>query len=661
MELICYEDTGSSRLKSRIRPALATREWMTNTHESFAYRCLPLNIANAHGWEILAPCAFDAIWNGAPNDLSGVYIQPAPGPQKNAPPVSIFGQGVLTFHIDGIFRTPPGWNLWVGGSPNFLKDGIAPLTGVVETDWSPFTFTMNWRFTRANHWVHFEPDEPICFIFPVKRGYLDEVTPKFMDLDEAPELKTAFQAWSNSRGEFLDRVQKDIPASPTLKWQKYYYRGTDIDGKSYVSDHMTKLRLQPFARQPGMERESEAAKAGEDDAAADTAAAPADTSDTSHEAPAKPRRAKQVVMATAVTHERPVRTSDMSGCPVHAGAPRSNPEAEQPAAAEQKSVQAPARDMPAQAAAAEQESAQAPAKAVPAQQPAAQPAPERPADPQKTAAALRRRDWLLDVMETQRQLAPSARQIERRIGLTTEEFLNNYYAQHRPVILCGEMSDWPALSRWSPAYLREAIGSRVIEYQGGRTKNEVFEIRKDLHKREMPFDQYIDMISRNDGNDAYITAYNSDRNTEAVSVLHRDLGFLDKFLTRTAKRPHGMMWFGPAGTFTPLHHDLTNNFIAQIVGRKRFKLVAAADVGKVYNNYFVFSEVVDLEDPNLDLTRYPLLRNARIYDVTLCPGEILFVPIAWWHQVKALDFSVTITSTNFHWPNGAMYGAFPQD
>ena len=70
--------------------------------------------------------------------------------------MSIFGQGVLPFHIQGLFRTPPQWNLWVGGSPNRFKDAIQPLTGIIETDWSPYTFTMNWRFTRPGQWISFE-------------------------------------------------------------------------------------------------------------------------------------------------------------------------------------------------------------------------------------------------------------------------------------------------------------------------------------------------------------------------------------------------------------------------------------------------------------------------------------------------------------------------
>ncbi|MFI4960960.1 MAG: DUF6065 family protein, partial [Hyphomicrobiales bacterium] len=47
-----------------IRPAPADREWMDNIDQRFAYRCLPLSIANAHGWEILCAAGFTAVWDG---------------------------------------------------------------------------------------------------------------------------------------------------------------------------------------------------------------------------------------------------------------------------------------------------------------------------------------------------------------------------------------------------------------------------------------------------------------------------------------------------------------------------------------------------------------------------------------------------------------------
>jgi hypothetical protein len=275
--------------------------------------------------------------------------------------------------------------------------------------------------------------------------------------------------------------------------------------------------------------------------------------------------------------------------------------------------------------------------------------------------ALAKREWLLEMLERQRDLAPAITGIPRRANLSADEFLERYYAANRPVILTGEMQDWPALSLWSSSYLKGKVGARQIEFQGDRTYNRNFEEDKETHLRSGAFDAFMDRIMRpGAGNDAYITAYNSARNEEALKVLQPDLGFADKFLSRDVAPANGMMWIGPAGTVTSLHHDLSNNLIAQVVGRKRFRVLPASEVGRLYNSRHVFSDVPDLGAPDIDLRTYPRLVNTRCYDVVLSPGEMIFIPIAWWHQVNALDFSVSVTYTNFRWPN---YGArgYPRD
>ena len=243
MDLICYLHSGWAPL---IRPAPATRAWMDETPESFAYRCLPLNIANAHGREILSPCGFDACWTGS-TGTDGVLIKLAGEVAPELAPVSLFGQGFLTFHIAGLFRTSPGWNLWIGGSPNYPKDSIQALTGIVETDRGPFTFTMNWRFTRPNTWVHFDAGEPICFFFPVQRGYLEEIAPKFLPMESNPELFRQFKDWSVLQQSFHTELTIRPPATPSDKWQKHYYCGTDAGGHAHIDDHQAKLRLKPFS------------------------------------------------------------------------------------------------------------------------------------------------------------------------------------------------------------------------------------------------------------------------------------------------------------------------------------------------------------------------------------------------------------------------------
>jgi hypothetical protein len=242
MDIIAYVFPG---WEPRLRPASARRAWMDASPESFAYRCLPLRIANEHGWEILSPCPFEAVWNGGPLP-EDVSITAAAGTRAEDRPVALFGQATLTFHIPALFRTPPGWNLWIAGSPNAAKDGIAPLAGVIETDWSPYSFTMNWRFTRANHVVRFAENEPIAFLMPIERGASERFGARIAPIDDDPELKAAFLQWSASRDAFQQAVAANPGAAPADKWQKLYYRGLVPDGTPAIDDHQTKLGVCPF-------------------------------------------------------------------------------------------------------------------------------------------------------------------------------------------------------------------------------------------------------------------------------------------------------------------------------------------------------------------------------------------------------------------------------
>src|SRR5262249_32733954 len=107
-------------------------------------------------------------------------------------------------------------------------------------------------------------------------------------------------------------------------------------------------------------------------------------------------------------------------------------------------------------------------------------------------------------------------------------------------------------------------------------------------------------------------------------------------------------WLGPAGTVTPLHHDMTNNGLAQIVGRKRVKLVAPHYTPVLYNDRHCFSRV----DPEaVDLARFPKASAIRVLDVVVEPGEILFIPIGWWHHVRSLETSISISFTHFRAEN----------
>src|SRR5213079_167162 len=119
---------------------------------------------------------FEVIWSGKPQ-VSALQILFAKG--QHSPWVSsMFGYGIITWEIPYLFRTPPAYNLLARGPANLPKDGAYPLEGLVETDWSVASFTMNWMLTRPSHAVRFAKDEPICMLVPQKRSELEIFEPE---------------------------------------------------------------------------------------------------------------------------------------------------------------------------------------------------------------------------------------------------------------------------------------------------------------------------------------------------------------------------------------------------------------------------------------------------------------------------------------------------
>ena len=229
-------------------PAPINRDWMDSAHQRHPYRCLPLNIANQNGWVMRSPAGFRAYWYGGANK-EDVELQ-FDGPVDNRI-VSHFGSGVITFTVPFLFRTPPGINLWVKGPSNFIKDGVQPLEGIVESDWIASTFTMNWKMTRVCEWVTFEKGDPFCMLVPIPRGLAESLVPKRAQLATNPELTEQYRKWEEGRKGFLHGLRTLDPEAVKRGWQKDYFQGRTPDGKE-IEEHQTRLSIREFEQDKKM-------------------------------------------------------------------------------------------------------------------------------------------------------------------------------------------------------------------------------------------------------------------------------------------------------------------------------------------------------------------------------------------------------------------------
>lgn len=262
------------------------------------------------------------------------------------------------------------------------------------------------------------------------------------------------------------------------------------------------------------------------------------------------------------------------------------------------------------------------------------------------AARLAKRDWVMDSLARLAAMAMSA-DVPRIDRPSPDTFLRDYYALNRPAILVGLFDHWPARTLWSLDHIATVVGDPEIEVQTGREGDADYEARSDRHKQLMPLSTLLARLrSGQASNDYYITANNGGHNRQALATLWTEIGDMPGFLVQDASRD-GFFWMGPKGTITPFHHDLTNNFLVQIVGRKRVTLIPSWETHRMRNHMHCYSEWTS----PADFAALPPERRPTSIVCTLAPGETLFIPVGWWHYVEGLDTTIGLSFTNFAWDN----------
>lgn len=256
---------------------------------------------------------------------------------------------------------------------------------------------------------------------------------------------------------------------------------------------------------------------------------------------------------------------------------------------------------------------------------------------------------MLNVRQQLRQLAGGDRAVERRSGVTTEEFLEEYYAANRPVLLEDVCNDWPALERWTPDYLIEQVGSVDVEVMDGRQTGPGDELKMDEQRTHTQFDAYVRRVLATEwSNEFYLVANNGLLASEHADRLWGDFSLDERYLNPALPRNETFVWYGPAGTVTNLHHDIMNILFHQVYGWKHVILISPTDTHRVSNSIGVYSDIDPLAP---DFDRFPGFEGVQQHHVTVGPGEALFIPVGWWHHVTGLETSISISSTSFRFPN----------
>jgi ribosomal protein L16 Arg81 hydroxylase len=263
---------------------------------------------------------------------------------------------------------------------------------------------------------------------------------------------------------------------------------------------------------------------------------------------------------------------------------------------------------------------------------------------------------LESVLANQQKLwesAPNYMTVEKRAQVSKDEFIERYVRGSRPLVLTGVTKDWPAMQRWSPQDLKTRFGHLDVEIQAERSADPNFEENKLNHRRTVRLANFVDQVVNGGAtNDYYLTANNEMLRRPEFLPLLNDIGSLPEVCRRQDLARSASFWFGPAGTVTPLHHDTLMLMHTQVVGRKRWRFISPLQTPHLYNHNNVFSPI-DVDKP--DLTRYPRFREAKMLEVVVEPGETVYLPLGWWHQVSSLDVSLSFSYSNLDVPNEFSY------
>jgi len=220
-----------------------------------------------------------------------------------------------------------------------------------------------------------------------------------------------------------------------------------------------------------------------------------------------------------------------------------------------------------------------------------------------------------------------------RLGRLDSAAFRARAAEGLPFLVTGVVGRWP-LCRLTPQELRERFGEVPVRARVGDYVATAF--APDRAMRDMSLRAYLD-LSLDPGRTP------SDDLPPYVGNLElRELNAMCHWPAWFDKMGPPRFWLGPARTVTPLHCDYDDNIFAQIWGSKRIFLAPPHHDEFLYTreaNPVLFGSPFDPEAP--DFEAFPLARQAAVVEVVVEPGDMLYVPAGWYHQVRALSFSLS--------------------
>ncbi|WNG33624.1 cupin-like domain-containing protein [Archangium violaceum] len=246
--------------------------------------------------------------------------------------------------------------------------------------------------------------------------------------------------------------------------------------------------------------------------------------------------------------------------------------------------------------------------------------------------------------------------------VSREEFLASWEKTGRPVIFTGATRDWPASSKWTLEWFRAMHGGAEITVRSALyTWGAIPGTSAPLGgARRMKLAAYLDEVEASSARplesnlDAIADEMLGKRPEEinhlvgpsllkAVPSLRADVRFPDYAPRWLNRLTESSVWIAPRGTFAQLHRDRAHNLYAQLSGQKRWQLYAPTKAKLLQPARLDWAADLSAVDLDVGVAQRMSARGLQPdHDFVLNPGEMLFLPVNWWHRVHTVSPSIAV-------------------
>ena len=205
-----------------------------------------------------------------------------------------------------------------------------------------------------------------------------------------------------------------------------------------------------------------------------------------------------------------------------------------------------------------------------------------------------------------------------------------------PLVIEGVASSWAAITKWTPEHLIERCGgAEVTAFITGKSLQGTVlqQINEQFTGPFATIVRHIFGLERADSERAYYLR------VEPGSSVYENLS-ADFSIPETGREFNPKwtgIWMGQSGNATPFHNDQWHGLLFQVSGHKRYTMVHPFDAPRLQQNWPAAAKF-DLARADILAEDAPELAELeQCYQGVLAPGEVLYVPPFWMHQVVTLD------------------------